>query len=166
VHHLDAHLSYVREPFLGLISTSTNTELLIHNQKSYEILGMDIDLPLGLAFFKLSKELNFPLSLFNSIENTEIIPYPNPMHLQKGLDFSFAGSYYYTLQHIYPKVLSLPKNTDLLDPCYKKSNREGLKVLINSFQEAVSEQVEDRVRRAIIWSQVHYPHIRVFVEHI
>lgn len=166
MHHLDAHLSYVREPFLGLIATSTNTELIVHNKKSYEILGMDIDMPLGVAFYKLSKELNFPLNLFNSIESPEIIPYPLPMHNQKGLDFSFAGSYYYTLQHIYPKVLSLPKNSNLLDPCYKKENRNGVRVLINSFQETVSEQVEDRVRKAIIWSQAHYPHIRVFVENI
>lgn len=125
---------------------------------------MDIDISLGAAFYRLSKDLDFSLSILNSIEdNKNTIPYPKPMAAQKGLDFSFAGSYYYTLQHIYPKVQSLPATSDLLDPCYLKKNSNDMKILINSFQAAVCDQIQERVIKSINWCQKNYPHIKTFV---
>ena len=153
----------MNEPFLGFIGISTNTELLLYNGKEYEILGMDIDMPLGLAYSQISFALGLSLNEITETRDCEIINYPIPMLNHKGLDFSFAGAYYHTLQRIYPKRKELPKRSELLDPCFLNTNSEGMKILAASFQNAIITQVCNRVTKAIKWVKANYGNIRVFV---
>ena len=155
----------MQEPFLGFIGTSVDTQLLLFNGESYEILGTDIDLSLGSAFSKVSTSLNLSIETIENFGDTEIIQYPVPVG-GKGLDFSFAGAYFHTLQHIYPRPKALSKNSPLVDPCFLASNAEGMKILANSFQTAVVKQVVDRIQKSIKWVQSKHRHIRVLVSDI
>jgi tRNA A37 threonylcarbamoyltransferase TsaD len=149
------------QPFLGFISNTTNTEILVFNGKGYEILGMDIDIPLGKAFYDLSSLLSVDWNHINAEDYSTLI-YPVPMTQHKGLDFSFAGSYFYTLQHIYPHR-NLPARAELLDPCFLKSNILGMNILACSFLKAVTTQVQNRIAKAIKWGKIKYPTIKSFV---
>ena len=149
-------------PFLGLVGIDTNTELVFFDGYEYKVLGMDIDMPLGSAFNSLSKFWGLSLRQMEECKDFETINYPIPMINHKGLDFSFAGAYYYTLQQIYPKN-GLPKNTELLSNCFSRTNHEGMKVLAASFSKAAIFQLQKRVEKAILWVKNNYKGVNVFV---
>jgi tRNA A37 threonylcarbamoyltransferase TsaD len=153
----------MKKPYLGLIANSTSTELLLFDGKNYKILGMSIDISLGTAYYLLSKTIDIPLSKFSSLPETEILNYPQPVINHKGLDFSFQGTYYFTLQHIFPKLKEL-KKTQLHDPCYLLNNESGMNLLANSFQHSIIEQITNKINKAMIWMSQHYPNIKNFVK--
>ena len=151
IHHIDAHFSFMQKPFLGLIGTSQDTQLVLFDGEKYEILGTDIDLSLGNVYSLTAKALNMQIPMLETFADCEIIDYPVPQ-LSRGLDFSFAGAYYHTLQRVFPRNKALPKASALLDPCFLRSNTAGMKILASSFVNALTLQVVDRVTRAINWA--------------
>ena len=154
------------EPFLGFFGSSTTTQLLLFQNNSYEILGMDIDMPLGQAYSDLSKELNIPIVDIENANNNEIINYPVPLLTHKGLDFSFAGAFYSSLQRIYPKRRTLSHRCPLAEPCYMFEDSQGMSILAQSFQHAVLLQITQRVSKAIKWVKINHPSIKVLVSFI
>jgi tRNA A37 threonylcarbamoyltransferase TsaD len=104
-----------------------------------------------------------PLHKWENVSESETIPYPSAMKSQESLDFSFAGSYFYTLQHLYPRSHYLPLTSPLLDPCFHRSNPKTAEILINSFQAAVEEQVSDRVTKALRYVKENHPIVKTFV---
>lgn len=163
VHHLDAHLSFCRKPFLALIASGTSTDLVLYRHKSYEVLGISIDMQLGQAYHMISKELNLPLSQWDNLNETETIPFPSPMDYQETLDFSFRGTYLYTLQHIYPRSRFLSVKSPLLDPCFHRENKQTASILVNSFRLSIEEQLTNRVTKAMKMVKSSYPEVKSFV---
>lgn len=127
---------------------------------------MDIDLSLGHAYHKTFKALNINYSEIPNIPVGDTIPYPSPAKSQKGLDFSFSGLHYYTLSHIYPRLLQFSVKWPLREPCFYKTNRQGMEILARSFSTAAEEQVKTKVHKAIKWSKQNSLGIKKFVYNI
>ena len=112
----------------------------------------------------ISKELNLPLNQWDSLDETETIPYPSPMEYQETLDFSFKGTYLFTLQHIYPRSRFISVKSPLLDPCFHRENKQTASILVNSFRASIEEQIVNRVSKAMKLVESSCPEVKTFVE--
>jgi N6-L-threonylcarbamoyladenine synthase len=129
-------------PFLALLVSGGHTSLvLVKNHLEYEIIARTLDDAAGEALDKAAKMmgLGYPggpiIEDLSKKGNPEFLELPIPMVRQKTLNFSYSGlktSFKYKLEKM-----------------SKKKIAEHLPDLAASFQEAVFNQIIDRLEKAL-----------------
>jgi N6-L-threonylcarbamoyladenine synthase len=157
INHLEGHaltprlLGDVAFPYLLLLISGGHTQFqLVRGVGDYKRLGTTIDDALGEAFDKVAKllGLGFPggplVEAFAARGNAKRFDLPRPLKGRVGCDFSFSG----LKTAVRETVEDLGTLTDLdkADICA-------------SFQLAVSESVQDRLRRAFAMFRDECPEV-------
>jgi tRNA A37 threonylcarbamoyltransferase TsaD len=108
LHHLETHFSFYRRyPYLALVATSTDTQLiLVLGLGDHRLISINLDASLGQAISSLASEFS------STPEETERlalqakqdrIHIPVPMSSSPAADFSFQGPWMRALQYVYPR---------------------------------------------------------------
>ncbi|MCZ2327878.1 tRNA (adenosine(37)-N6)-threonylcarbamoyltransferase complex transferase subunit TsaD [Bartonella sp. F02] len=155
VNHLEGHaltavLTHnVQFPYLLLLVSGGHTQMiLVHDVGNYQRLGTTIDDALGEAFDKTAKLLGLPYPGGPSLEKAALsgdknrIPLPRPLKGEKRLDFSFSGL-----------KTAVRQAATAMAPLTDKDIAD----IAASFQEAVTDTVQDRVSLALQEFLRHYP---------
>jgi len=108
LHHLETHFSFYRRyPYLALVATSTDTQLiLVRGLGDSLLISINLDAPLGLAIRSLASEFSSTpeeMEQFALQAGQDRIHIPVPMSSSPAADFSFQGPWMRSLQYIYPR---------------------------------------------------------------
>jgi N6-L-threonylcarbamoyladenine synthase len=146
INHLEGHaltprlLGEVTFPYLLLLISGGHTQFqLVRGVGDYKRLGTTIDDALGEAFDKTAKllGLGYPggplVEQFALRGNANRFDLPRPLKGRAGCDFSFSGLK--TAVRETAEDLGIPTDQDKADLCA-------------SFQKAVAETMQDRLRKA------------------
>jgi N6-L-threonylcarbamoyladenine synthase len=146
INHLEGHaltprlIGDVRFPYLLLLISGGHTQFqLVRGVGDYKRLGSTIDDALGEAFDKTAKLLGLGYPGGPLVEawalrgDSNRFDLPRPLKGRAGCDFSFSGLK--TAVRETAEDLGEPNDSDKADLCA-------------SFQEAVAETIQDRLRRA------------------
>ncbi|MFN3919077.1 MAG: tRNA (adenosine(37)-N6)-threonylcarbamoyltransferase complex transferase subunit TsaD [Methylohalobius sp.] len=148
VHHLEGHLLAplldspdLAPPFLALLVSGGHTQLIrVEALGVYQVLGESIDDAVGEAFDKVAKMLGLGYPGGPALERLAAegrpgrFRFPRPMIDRPGLDFSFSGL---KTQVMHTRAQTLGGNPqDLAD-------------IAHAFQEAVTETLAIKCRRAL-----------------
>lgn len=155
VNHLEGHALTARLtdglafPYLLLLVSGGHTQvILVHGLGSYERLGTTIDDALGEAFDKTAKLLGLPYPGGPAVEKAALngdatrFDLPRPLKGEARLDFSFSGlktAVRQTATGLVPL-----SDQDVADICA-------------SFQTAVADTLNDRVKRSLLRFRETYP---------
>jgi len=147
VHHMEGHLlAPMLEdpapdfPFIALLVSGGHTQLIeVSAVGEYQLLGESVDDAAGEAFDKTAKllGLGYPggpaLAALADKGRADIYKFPRPMTNRPGLDFSFSGLKTFAANTIRDSDGSEQAHADIA----------------HAFQEAVSETLAIKCRRAI-----------------
>lgn len=155
VNHLEGHALTARLtdglafPYLLLLVSGGHTQvILVHGLGSYERLGTTIDDALGEAFDKTAKLLGLPYPGGPAVEQAALqgdasrFELPRPLKGEARLDFSFSGLK--TAVRQTATALVPLSDQDVADICA-------------SFQTAVADTLNDRVKRSLQRFKETYP---------
>ncbi|WOC16290.1 tRNA (adenosine(37)-N6)-threonylcarbamoyltransferase complex transferase subunit TsaD [Pseudochrobactrum sp. MP213Fo] len=155
VNHLEGHALTARLtdgvafPYLLLLVSGGHTQvILVHGLGSYERLGTTIDDALGEAFDKTAKLLGLPYPGGPAVEKAALkgdatrFDLPRPLKGEARLDFSFSGLK--TAVRQTATALIPLSDQDVADICA-------------SFQTAVADTLNDRVKRSLQKFRDTYP---------
>ena len=147
VNHLEAHAltarltDQVAFPYLLLLVSGGHTQLLcVEELGRYTRLGTTLDDAVGEAFDKVAKMLSLPypggpqVEVQASLGNPTRFAFPRPLHGRREPDFSLSGL-----------KTAVRMEADKLAPL----SDEDVADLCASFQAAVVEVIEDRVRAGV-----------------
>lgn len=155
VNHLEAHLltPFLKRrnfnkkniyPFLGLIISGGNTQLIAaHDLNNYQILGKNLDDPLGEVFDKISILLDLPSPGGESLaklakQGDKIYNFPKP--ITKDFNFSFSGLKTAVINFIKDNIFHIKKNFKI------KAN------IAKSFESTVIELLSNKCRKAMLFT--------------
>ena len=160
VNHLTAHLNSVflekkidevKFPAIALLVSGGHTELIYMPEiNSYKILGRTRDDAVGEAFDKVAKLLGLEYpggpAISKRAKNIkeDKINFPRPMKGSPDFDFSFSG--------LKTAVLYKVKS-------YKKLNNDIIDNIAYSFQEAVADVLQHKIKKAI----KKYPQVKSLI---
>lgn len=160
VNHLTAHLNSVflgkkidevKFPAIALLVSGGHTELIYMPEiNSYKILGRTRDDAVGEAFDKVAKLLGLEYpggpAISKRAKNIkeDKINFPRPMKGSPDFDFSFSG--------LKTAVLYKVKS-------YKKLNDDIIDDIAYSFQEAVADVLQHKIKKAI----KKYPQVKSLI---
>lgn len=147
VHHMEGHLlapmledPAPEFPFIALLVSGGHTQLIeVAGMGQYKLLGESLDDAAGEAFDKTAKilGLGYPggpaLSALANKGTPGVYQFPRPMTNRPGLDFSFSG------------LKTFAANT--INEC--DGSEQAYADIAHAFQEAVSETLAIKCRRAI-----------------
>ncbi len=163
VNHLEGHALTARLtndvafPFLLLLVSGGHCQILIcEDVGKYHRLGTTIDDALGEAYDKLAKMLSLGYPGGPIIEKLaqDGDPYsfdlPRPLKGKPNCDFSFSG--------LKTKLKQIIDNFEGQEIPYQDAAN-----LAASFQLAISDCLQDRLKRAIVTAKERFPHIRQLV---
>lgn len=155
VNHLEGHALTARLtdglafPYLLLLVSGGHTQvILVHGLGSYERLGTTIDDALGEAFDKTAKLLGLPYPGGPAVEQAALkgdasrFELPRPLKGEARLDFSFSGLKT-AVRQTATQLVPL-SDQDVADICA-------------SFQTAVADTLNDRLKRSLQRFKVTYP---------
>jgi N6-L-threonylcarbamoyladenine synthase len=155
INHLEGHaltprlLGECQFPYLLLLVSGGHTQFqLVRSVGDYLRLGTTIDDALGEAFDKTAKLLGLPYPGGPQVEalarkgNAVRFPLPRPLKGRAGCDFSFSGLKTAVRETIHS--LGALSEQDRADICA-------------SFQSAITETVDDRLRKAFAIFREHAP---------
>lgn len=155
VNHLEGHALTARLtdglafPYLLLLVSGGHTQvILVHGLGSYERLGTTIDDALGEAFDKTAKLLGLPYPGGPAVESAALqgdatrFELPRPLKGEARLDFSFSGLKT-AVRQTATQLVPL-SDQDVADICA-------------SFQAAVADTLNDRVKRSLHKFRETYP---------
>ncbi|MDP8252437.1 tRNA (adenosine(37)-N6)-threonylcarbamoyltransferase complex transferase subunit TsaD [Pseudochrobactrum saccharolyticum] len=155
VNHLEGHALTARLtdglafPYLLLLVSGGHTQvILVHGLGHYERLGTTIDDALGEAFDKTAKLLGLPYPGGPAVEQAALkgdasrFELPRPLKGEARLDFSFSGLKT-AVRQTATQLVPL-SDQDVADICA-------------SFQTAVADTLNDRVKRSLLRFRETYP---------
>ncbi len=155
INHLEGHaltprlLGDLPFPYLLLLISGGHTQFqLVRGVGNYKRLGTTIDDALGEAFDKTAKLLNlgYPggpmVEIYAARGKANRFDLPRPLKHRAGCDFSFSGLK--TAVRELAEDLGTPSDHDKADLCA-------------SFQKAVAETVQDRLKNAFRMFREHCP---------
>ncbi|MBX8784469.1 tRNA (adenosine(37)-N6)-threonylcarbamoyltransferase complex transferase subunit TsaD [Ochrobactrum sp. GRS2] len=155
VNHLEGHALTARLtdglafPYLLLLVSGGHTQvILVHGLGHYERLGTTIDDALGEAFDKTAKLLGLPYPGGPAVEQAALkgdasrFELPRPLKGEARLDFSFSGLKT-AVRQTATQLVPL-SDQDVADICA-------------SFQTAVADTLNDRVKRSLLRFREAYP---------
>ncbi|HWD14903.1 tRNA (adenosine(37)-N6)-threonylcarbamoyltransferase complex transferase subunit TsaD [Pseudochrobactrum sp. sp1633] len=155
VNHLEGHALTARLtdglafPYLLLLVSGGHTQvILVHGLGHYERLGTTIDDALGEAFDKTAKLLGLPYPGGPAVEQAALkgdasrFELPRPLKGEARLDFSFSGLKT-AVRQTATQLVPL-SDQDVADICA-------------SFQAAVADTLNDRVKRSLLRFREAYP---------
>ncbi|MDR0253531.1 MAG: tRNA (adenosine(37)-N6)-threonylcarbamoyltransferase complex transferase subunit TsaD [Brucellaceae bacterium] len=155
VNHLEGHALTARLtdglafPYLLLLVSGGHTQvILVHGLGRYERLGTTIDDALGEAFDKTAKLLGLPYPGGPAVEQAALkgdasrFELPRPLKGEARLDFSFSGLKT-AVRQTATQLVPL-SDQDVADICA-------------SFQTAVADTLNDRVKRSLLRFRETYP---------
>ncbi len=166
VNHLHAHilapgleqdLSY---PALGLLVSGGHTNIYrLRSELDFELLGRTLDDAAGEAFDKTAKALNLPypggiyIDRFSAYAQPDPDMFPRPYLESDNLDFSFSGLKTALVNYIRKHPDLVRKDPWEIDPEFEPD--EHLALVCASFNLAVAETLQKKLRKAVLSTGIH-----------